>query len=138
MQARGLELSANHLWSGGARLRGSLTWQDARWRQGERLVNAPRWMAKAHAGLPLDAGWQAGLELLAEGPRQGGDGQQRRGPVLLNLNLLSDAIAPGLSVSLGVQNLLDQRVRQPTSPENWRPEVEQDGRSLFVKLEARF
>ena len=138
LQARGLELSANHLWSGGARLRGSLTWQDARWRQGERLVNAPRWMAKAHAGLPLDAGWQAGLELLAEGPRQGGDGQQRRGPVLLNLNLLSDAIAPGLSVSLGVQNLLDQRVRQPTSPENWRPEVEQDGRSLFVKLEARF
>jgi outer membrane receptor protein involved in Fe transport len=95
-------------------------------------------MAKIHAGLPLAAGWQAGLELLAEGPRQGGDGQQRRGPVLLNLNLLSDAIGPGLTVSLGGLNLLDQRVRQPVSPDNWAPEAEQDGRSLYVKLEARF
>lgn len=138
LQARGLELSATRSWTGRARLRGSLTWQDARWRHGERLVNTPRWMAKIHAGLPLAAGWQAGLELLAEGPRQGGDGQQRRGPVLLNLNLLSDTIGPGLTVSLGGLNLLDQRVRQPVGPDNWAPEVEQDGRSLYVKLEARF
>lgn len=138
LQARGLEVSANRAWSNGAQLRGSMTWQAARWHDGSRLVNAPRWMAKAHAGLPLAAGWRAGLEALAEGPRQGSDGRQRRGPVLLNLNLLSDAMAPGLSVSLGVQNLLDQRVRQPASPENWLSEVEQDGRSLSVKLEARF
>lgn len=138
VQARGLELSAARSWSGGARLRGSLTWQDARQRNGERLVNAPRWMAKAHAGLPLAAGWQAGLELLAEGSRRGDDGRQRRGPVLLNLNLRSDSIAPGLSASLGVQNLLDQRVRHPMSQDHWLPDVEQDGRSLYVKLEARF
>lgn len=136
--ARGLELSMNRVWASGPRLRGSLSWQDARRRDGAPLPNTPRWMAKVHAGLPLPAGWQAGLEALAEGARFDDSGQRRRGPVLLNLHLLSGELQPGVRVALGVQNLLDQRVRQPLGPGEWMQDVEQDGRSLSLKMEARF
>ncbi len=138
VRAKGMELSAARGWASGARLRTSLSLQDARSNASGRLVNAPRWMAKAHAVLPLASGWRAGLEVLSEGSRLAEDGRERRGPVLVNLHLSSTRLGPGVSVTFGVRNLLNQRYRQPVGIDNWAPDVEQDGRSLSVKLEARF
>lgn len=137
VRASGLELSAEHRGDHGLQLRGSLSLQDAR-SGGARLVNAPGWLLKLHARAPLAPGWQAGLETLAEGDRLGDDGTAYRGPWRVNLHLSSTRLWPGVTVSAGIRNLLDQRDRQPVSADNWVPYVEGDGRSLSLKVEARF
>ena len=46
--------------------------------------------------------------------------------------------AKGLEVSLSVHNLLDARYAHPGSRNNWQNAIEQDGRSVRVKLSYRF
>lgn len=137
VRSTGLELSAEHRGEHGLHVRGSLSLQDTR-SGGSRLVNAPGWLFKLHARAPLAAGWQAGLEFLAEGDRLGDDGAAYRGPQRVNLNLTSTSLWPGVTVSAGIRNLLDHRDRQPVGADNWAPSVERDGRSLSLKLEASY
>jgi iron complex outermembrane receptor protein len=59
---------------------------------------------------------------------------------LSNLNLSASNWARGLEVSLGIRNLLDQRYEHPApfTSRNWQNVLEQEGRSVRIKLEYRF
>ena len=54
-----------------------------------------------------------------------------------NLYLSTGALAPGLELSLGIYNLLDKRYSQPAAAINWQDALQQDGRSVLVKLSYR-
>jgi iron complex outermembrane receptor protein len=139
VQARGVELSADKTWPRGTRLRGSLSLQDVAYVAGGALPNSPRLLAKANLSMPLPLG---GLRLAAQfgydGPRIGLDGHPLGGYALSSLHLGTEALAPGLEVSLGLVNLFDKHLAQPGADTNWQNAFEQDGRSLRLQLSQRF
>ncbi|WP_310565942.1 TonB-dependent receptor plug domain-containing protein [Hydrogenophaga sp.] len=137
VRARGAEVSADRRWPSGVRLRASVSLQDAQM-QGQRLVNSPQWLGKLHWAAPLPGGARIGLEWLAESRRDTVDGGHVAGHALTNLTLSSRRWLPGVRVSLGIYNLLDKRYRQPIGTDNWTTSLAQDGRSVRLKLEARF
>ena len=57
---------------------------------------------------------------------------------ITNLHLSSRQLLPGAELSLGIYNLLERRTRQPTGTDNWTTALAQDGRSVRLKMEARF
>ena len=138
VQATGAELSADKTWASGARLRGSVSLQGAHTADGQRLVNSPAWLGKLNFSAPLPAGVRLGLEWQAESRRRTVDGAHLAGHALTNLHLSTQRLVPGAELSLGVYNLLDQRSSQPTGSDNWTTAVPQDGRSVRLKMEARF
>ena len=106
----------------------------------QRLDNSPRHLGKANLAAPLRyRGLFASMELQGMSRRTtvgGGD----VGPVwLVNLTLHSHEIAPQLSLSFGIYNLLDRAYRDPVSAD-FAPirALAQDGRSVQVKLGRRF
>lgn len=48
------------------------------------------------------------------------------------------ALAPGLELALDLHNLFDQRYAHPGADTNWQNALEQDGRSVRVKLSYHF
>lgn len=139
VKARGLELSADKAWASSIRLRGSLGIQDAGQASGRDLVNSPMLLAKLNLSTRLPfAGLRAGLEWQYGGPRLTLDGTRLGGSALTNLSLGTDELAGGLEVSLGIYNLFDKRYSHPAAETNWQNAIEQDGRSLRLKLGYRF
>lgn len=139
VKARGLEVSADKAWRTGARLRGSLSAQDVSDAHGERLLNSPRLLAKVNLSVPLPwAGLRAGYELRFDSRRLSLDGTELGGYALSNLLLSTSVLANGLELSLGIHNLFDKRYAQPGADSNWQNALEQDGRSLLVKVGYRF
>jgi iron complex outermembrane receptor protein len=140
VNARGVELSADKTWDWAGRLRGSLSYQDVVFgsgaRSGDRLDNSPQLLGKLNFSGPLPAtGLRVGYELQHYSKRQAIDGTQLDGYWLSNLNLIADKLAKGLEVSLGLFNLFDANYAHPGSQFNWQNAIEQDGRSVRVKLE---
>lgn len=139
VQARGLELSADHSGARGLRLRGSVSLQDVEDRDGRRLVNSPRLLGKLALSTPLPwAGWHLGYELQTEGRRLTLDGQALGGHAVSSLHLSTEALAPGLHLGLRVGNLFDRRYRHPGADTNWQNDFEQDGRTLRLTLAVAF
>ena len=139
VRAGGLELSADQTWASGARLRGSLALQNARYASGRGLLNSPRLLGKLNLATPLPwAGLRAGYELRYDGQRLALDGRFLGGYAVSNLQLSTQALARGLELSLGLHNLLDKRYAHPGSDANWQNAIEQDGRSLRIKLSQQF
>lgn len=139
VEARGLELSADKAWASGLRLRGSLSAQHAAYAGGGRLLNSPRLLGKLNLSAPLPiAGLHLGYESRYDSPRLSQDGTPLGGFVLSSLQLSTDALAPGLSLSIGVQNLFDKRYAHPGADSNWQNALEQDGRSVSVQATVRF
>ena len=137
--ARGIELSADKTWSTGARLRLSLSAQHAANASGERTLNTPRVLGKLNLSAPLPiAGLQAGYELRYDSRRLTLDGSQAGGYALSNFQLRSETLLKGLEVSLGIYNLFDKRHAQPAADTNWQNTLEQNGRSVRIKLSTRF
>lgn len=137
VRSRGAALSVDRRWASGARLRASVSLQDAQQPGGQRLVNAPRWLGKLHAAAPLPGGARLGLEWLAESRRRTVDGGHVAGHATTNLHL-TQPLRPGMALSLGVYNLMDQRYRHPIGTDNWTTALAQDGRSVRLRLEARY
>jgi iron complex outermembrane receptor protein len=146
-KARGVELSGDRTWDSGARLRGSVTIQDASYLHGGELLNSPKRLGKIELSAPLplpDSNWaglRAGYEMRYDSARLTPDGNQVGGPtlelggyVVSNLMLSTDALLRGLKVSLGLYNLFDKRYAQPAAVTNWQDSFEQDGRSVQIKL----
>lgn len=137
VRARGAELSADRRWASGARLRASVSLQDAQMQGGQRLVNSPQWLGKLHVATPLPGGARLGLEWLAESRRRTVDGGHVAGHAVTNLHL-TQRLQPGVEWSLGLYNLLDKRYSHPIGTGNWTTALAQDGRSVRLKMEARF
>ena len=139
VEASGLELSADKTWDSGTRLRGSVSYQDADYAGGGELTNSPRWLGKLNFSSPLPwAGLRLGYELQYDAKRLTNDGSYADDACLSNLNLTASNWAKGLEVSLGIRNLFDQDYQHPASSRNWQNALEQDGRSVRLKLEYRF
>ncbi len=138
-KARGLELSADRTWDSGARLRGSLSIQDAAYVNGGELLNSPKQLGKLDLSAPLPwAGLRTGYELQYDSRRLTLDGEQLGGYVLSNLIVSADTWVPRLRLSVGLYNLFDKRYAQPAAVTNWQNSFEQDGRSAEFKLSASF
>ena len=139
VKARGLELSADKTWTTGARLRGSVSFQNVAYAGGAKLLNSPSLLGKLNLSTPLPlAGLHLGYELQYDSRRLSGDGSRLGGYALSNLNLSTHTLAKGLALSIGIYNLFDKRHAQPGADSNWQNAIEQDGRSVRVKLSQRF
>lgn len=138
VKARGLELSADKTWATGARLRGSVSFQNVAYASGAGLPNSPKLLGKLNLSAPLPmAGLHAGYELHYDSKRLSLDGSRLGGYALSNLTLSTDALAKGLTLSLSVQNLFDKRYAHPGADSNWQNALEQDGRSVRLMLGYR-
>jgi len=139
VKANGAELSADKTWEWAGRLRGSLSYQDVAFASGARLDNSPQLLGKLNFSGPLPAtNLRLGYELQYYSKRQAIDGTKLDGYWLSNLNLIADKWAKRLEVSLGIYNLFDAHYAHPGSDINWQNAIEQDGRSVRVKLEYGF
>ena len=137
--ARGLELSAAQSWRSGARLRGSLAVQNVAFDRAGALLNSPKLLGKLNYSTPLPfAGLRLGYELQYDSSRLSNDGSSLGEYAVSNLQLSSGALARGLELSLGVYNLFDKRYAQPAADSNWQNALDQDGRSVRIKLAYRF
>ena len=139
VQAKGVELSGDKTWDWAGRLRGSLSYQDVAYASGARLDNSPQLLGKLNISGPLPAAsLRLGYELQYYSKRQTLDGTKLDGYWLSNLNLVADKLARGLEVSLGIYNLFDAHYENPGSDINWQNALQQDGRSIRVKLDFQF
>lgn len=139
VKARGVELSADQTWDWGGRLRGSLSYQDVAYASGGELDNSPQLLGKLNFSGPLaSTGLRFGYELQYYGKRQSLDGTDLDGYWLSNLNLAANTGIKGLEVSLGLYNLFGARYSHAGSDINWQNALEQDGRSVRLKLGYRF
>ena len=139
VDARGLELGADKTWSNGARLRGSVSWNDVGYAGGADLLNSPRVLARLNASAPLPWwGLRAAYELRYDGSRLARDGQRLGGQGVSGLMLSTTAVARGLELGLRIDNLLDKRYAHPGADTNWQNAFEQDGRSLRLQAAYRF
>lgn len=137
--ARGLELSADKTWRSGARLRGSLSYQDIAYASGADLLNSPKLLGKLNLSAPLPmAGLRAGYELRYDSRRLSLDGSKLGGYAVSSLHLSTDALAKGLELSLSLRNLFDKRYAQPGSDINWQNALEQDERQVRLTALYRF
>jgi iron complex outermembrane receptor protein len=139
VDAHGIELSGDKTWQWGGRLRGSLSYQHVRLADGSRLVNSPRLLGKLNFSGPVGvAGLRLGYELQYDSNRRAIDGSDLAGYAVSNLQLLADRWAKGLEVSLALYNVFDKRYSHPGADTNWQTALEQDGRSVRLKLAYRF
>jgi iron complex outermembrane receptor protein len=158
-QARGVELSGDRTWESGARLRGSLSIQEASYLHGGDLLNSPKRLGKLELSAPLPffnstgadatganspranpiwANLRAGYEMRYDSRRLTDNGTELGGYVVSNLILSTDTLVRGLKVFLGFYNLFDKRYAQPAAVINWQNSFEQDGRSVQIKLSYGF
>jgi iron complex outermembrane receptor protein len=139
IRAKGLELSADQVWSWGGRLRGSVSLQHVRDAEGASIVNAPSLLGKLNLSAPLPlAGLRMGWELQFDGRRRTLAGRETGGYVLSNLHLSTERLFPGLQLGLAIRNLFDKRYEQPAADSNWQDTLGQDGRSVRVEARYRF
>ena len=141
VDASGLELSADKTWNSGSRLRANVSYQDVAFASGGELINSPQWLGKLNYSRLLPwAGLRLGYELQYDAKRLTSEGAYTDDYWLSHLNLTASNWAKGLEVSLGIRNLFDQPYQQPSpsTSRNWQNTLEQDGRSVRVKLEYRF
>jgi iron complex outermembrane receptor protein len=140
VDAHGVELEAERLWDGGARLRTSYAWQISREKDtGDELVNSPRHLAKLNYSVPVrDDSLRAGAELQYTGSRKTIAGGTAGGHLLANLTLSSERVAQGLEFSASIYNLFDKRYADPGGQEHVQDLIAQDGRSYRLKLSYRF
>lgn len=144
-EAKGAELEAERLWSGGARLRASYSWQLAEdVTTGIRLSNSPKHLAKLNFTTPfLGNEWQAGTEIQYMGERTTPAGSTVSDSTVVNLTLTTERFAKNLEVSTGIYNLFDEKYADPPSTEHFDAlgrylnQINQDGRNFRLKLTYR-
>ena len=137
--ARGVALTFEQAWAGGARMRAGSSWQrteDAA--SGALLANSPQFQAQLNLSLPLwRSGWNAGIEAQYLGPRNSLQGRTG-GYWLANTTLFSARLFKGAEISASVYNLFDHRYADPGAEEHLQDTIQQDGRSFRLKLTLNF
>ena len=136
--ATGAELELYGSWSDGWSGAVSYTYQDAENALGEWLVNSPRNMAKLNVIAPLLSKLSAGLEVQYQSERKTITGNETDSFVVTNLTLFSQDSIDGLQVSLSVYNLFDKTYSNPGSEEHAQDQIEQNGRTFWLKLDYTF
>jgi outer membrane receptor protein involved in Fe transport len=139
VNAKGVELSADKTWTSGARLRGSLSLQQARYAQGAVMLSSPQLLGKLAFSAPLPVvSLRLGYELQYDSARHTVVGPDTAGYAVSNLYLSTDKWVKGLELGLGIRNLFDQRYAYPGAATNWQNTIEQDGRSVRLQASYKF
>lgn len=141
-KVNGAEFETEKIWTSGARLRASVTWQRAIGSTGQdtgaHLTNSPTWLAKLNFTTPIWHDWaQLGLETQYVGARLTSVGETG-GSTIFNITLLSRRLAPGLEVSASIYNLFNKQYADPASEEHVQSFIVQDGRAYRLSLSYRF
>lgn len=139
-RVQGMEAEIEHRWGHGLRLKAAYGWQQARNAMtGEPLVNAPRHLAKLQWSGPIGnfqgAPWtngRLGLEITGMDSRLSPSGRVA-GHMLAHLTYTA-RLAGGTELSAGIRNLFNRHHADPASFEIRGNALQQDGRSLRVKL----
>jgi outer membrane cobalamin receptor len=140
IDSRGSELTFDGKFRNGASIRLGYAIQDTRIRDNdEPLSNSPRHLAKFHLYFPF-AGTKlsAGTEVLYTSGRLTLAGNDVGGYTVVNLTLLSQDVAPGLTLSLSAYNLLDKTYFDPGSAGNIQDTLQQNGRNYRLKFIWKF
>ena len=137
---RGGEIEAQAQWDNGVQGRVSFTHTRAEDKAtGQRLSNSPERLGKLAVSVPF---WKentvASLELQSMSERRTVRGGRVSGATLANVTLLSGDLVQGLEVSASIYNLLDRTYSDPVATDFLQDSIEQDGRTLRIKVIARF
>jgi iron complex outermembrane receptor protein len=140
VRTKGVEVEVEGRWSNGVKARAAYTHADARDEStGEWLTNSPRHIGQLQASAPLL--WEplrAGASLRYISERLAPSGDRVDGFVVTDLTLVGRDIVKGLSVSLDIHNLFDERYAHPGSEEHIQGRIEQNGRTLRFRLMVNF
>jgi iron complex outermembrane receptor protein len=140
VDARGVEAGIETRLAGDVRARASYTLADAQDRETRmRLTNSPAHLVKVNASAPL-LGDKLGLavegQFMSERKTRAGTFTD---PVyLVHATLSSTGLVRGLTLSLGVRNLLDTHAVDPASPDWVQAVIPQDGIQLRGAATYRF
>ena len=137
--AKGLELSFDQKWANGNRLRSSLAYQQVVRNNGERLANSPRFLGKLNfSGLLPKTSVRVGYEMQYMSNRLSRDGADLGSYWLSNLNFTNNTWVKDLDISLGIYNLFDHHYFDSGSRVTQQDALEQDSRSVRLKLDYHF
>ncbi len=104
-----------------------------------RLTNSPAHPLNFNAIVPVvQDKIFAGLEVLYTSKRKTLAGNSTNGFSTTNVTLLTKNVLEGLEVSASVRNLFDRDYSDPGSGEHVQDEIEQDGRSFWLKIKYGF
>jgi outer membrane cobalamin receptor len=136
--ARGVEFSAERLFTGGTRVRGSYTYQDAQDERGRWLVNSPRHLLKLNAtwALPGDQ-----LRLGTEGQctsRRLTENASTGGFCTWNLTLGPASRTGKFDWSVSVYNAANRGYADPAGPAFVQEAIPRTGRAVLVKTGYAF
>ncbi len=99
------------------------------------LVKVPHHLAKLGVSVPLlDGAVVSGSELQYVGERSSLAGRTSADYVLVNQTFSSTTLVRGLSTSVSVYNLFDQRYSDPASLDHTQQFIQQDGRTVWFRL----
>jgi iron complex outermembrane receptor protein len=137
--AVGGEFELEAKYDSGLMARASYTLQRTEDEGGNELSNSPRHLARLNLIWPL---YQdklfAGVELQYQSAARTLSGNHAAGFVTANLTLFSQKLAKGLEVSASIYNLFDTRYGYPGAEDHLQDVIQQDGRSVRLKLTYRF
>lgn len=106
---------------------------------GRELSSSPRHLAQARvlAPLPWDGLW-AGIEARYHSSMATLAGTRTQPALVADLTLSARDAAPGLDLSLSLQNVFDRAYAYPASADHLQAAIAQDGRSLLLTATLRF
>lgn len=131
----GVDLGVEQRTGEGWQWRGSVSWMDARNEARERLSNAPSWMLKGHVVSPQWQRWQLGVEWNLLGPRMGRVPVPTFAVVNAHLRYRFDERQ---SLSLHVNNALDRRNLDPSTPDTTLSAIPQPARAWRLDWRITF
>lgn len=140
VDARGIELELEGKWANGLEGRVSYTLQATENQQtGKTLSNSPKHLAKLNLTFPvLREKVFLGVEEQYTSKRKTVTRNIADAFFVTNLTLSSPKLVKGLDLSVSVYNLFDKHYRDPGSEEHLQDSIEQDGRTVRLKLVHRF
>lgn len=135
IHSTGVEVELDHYFSDRMRARASVVRQTTEdQRTGEELSNAPEVIGKLLVTRRFEAGRTAALEAFYESERKALDGSRSSSSVRLNGVVGTPLGRSGLELQLRVVNLTDAEFRTPGGSEHVQQFLEQDGRSVMLRL----
>ena len=135
----GIQGEVEHLWRDSSSVRASYSLQHAQNQSGARLANSPRQIAKFDGMMPLLGDkLRGGLAVRYVGSRLGRSDAKIGAYTTADLTLSSERLVPGVDVSFSIYNLFDKSYSDPVSDAHRQDRIAQDGRSVRLKITARF
>ncbi len=135
----GVQGEVERLWRDSSSVRVSYSLQHAQDQSGARLVNSPNHIAKFDAMVPLLGDkLRGGLALRYLGSRLSRSDARIGAYTTADLTLSSERLFPGVDVSFSIYNLFDKSYSDPVSDAHRQDRIVQDGRSVRLKITARF